>query len=218
MLLHDLRRSGYHLIIIQRGVDPRGHLVGKRCAHVHGDQHVARLTANAVQRKRIDRTAVHQYHIAPADGPENRRDRNRSPDGVVQSAPVEHDLAPGQQVGRHGRKRQRHLFDLHVGHQLLHGADHAVPLHKTFGTQRKIDQTENLVFIERVHPLLECFEVSRSIHAADQRPHRSSCHGMHFESLTLQLLDSPDVGHSTRSAAGQHQRRSSFFHKINCRY
>ena len=218
MLLHDLRRGGNHLIIVQRSLVADGHLLRERGAHIHGDQDVARFTAHPVQRQRIDRTAVDQHLVPPAYGTEYRRDGDRRPDGIVQASPVEHDFAPRQQVGGNRGERQRHLLDLHVGHQLLHGADHAVSLHETFGAQRKIDQTENLVFIERIHPLLECFEVSRSIHAADQRPHRSACHGMHFESLTLQLLDSPDVGHSTRSAAGKHQRRSSFFHKINCRY
>ena len=49
-------------------------------------------------------------------------------------AAVEHHLAAREQIGRHGGKRNRHLLDLHVGNQLLHGLHHPVALDQALGS------------------------------------------------------------------------------------
>ena len=214
MLLHDLRRGDQHLVVIERHLGfRRGR--GKRGADIHAHQHVALLAVHAVQRQRVDRTAVDQHLPVAVHGLEDRRDRDRSPDGVVQPAAVQHHFAPREQIGRHGRERHGHPLDLHIRNQLLHGIHHTVALDQPLGAQGEVHQTENLVFVEFAQPLLERFEMPRGIDAPDQRAHRRTGDGADLETLTFQLFDSSDMGHSPRPAAGQHQRHFSFLHKIH---
>ena len=196
--------------MVERHAGPESRIAAERRTDVHGNQQVPLATPHAVVGHGIDHAAIDEHHPVAVDRTEYRRDRDRGPDGIVEPAPVEHHFAARHQIGRNGRKRHRHLLDPHVGDQLLHGPHHAVPLHQPLGAEGEINQAEHLVAVQRTHPLLERLEMTRGIHAPDQRTHRGARHGAHLETLTLQLLDGADMRDAPRTAAAQHKRDAPF--------
>ena len=174
-------------------------------AHVDAHKQVVRLASHSVQRKRVDKATVYQQHLLASDGIEEQRNGDARPNGVIQASFAEDYLAAAVPIGRHGRIRNGKVLDVDVGNHLFQGVHHPVSLHQMVQTEREIDQREHLPTVEFEHPLLHFGQLSRRIHAADERTHRATRYRRNLIPAALQGFDGPDVSQSACPTARQCQ-------------
>ena len=195
----------------RKGLDDRrqrllsGH-VGRLQAphHVDGDDGSLRRLGHRVDGQVVQHPAVDEQPAGPGKRRHETGNRHARPDRLEQAATAVDDQPAREQVGADREERLRELLDRQLAEEPLEhppglaGADQRDARERVVVERRATDE----LVMAAVADLLGL--PARSRHGRDERAHRAAAVAVDLDPVALELLERPDVGEASCSAAGEH--------------